>query len=92
MLNLHALWPHSCANGPGIRMVLWFQGCTLRCSGCFNPDTHAAEPRWQVSVEELMGRNIAIEHVPAAEVWIDAAGNISITGIEPPSIAGFQGA
>jgi hypothetical protein len=25
MLNLRALWPHSRANGPGVRMVLWFQ-------------------------------------------------------------------
>jgi anaerobic ribonucleoside-triphosphate reductase activating protein len=22
--------------------VVWFQGCTLGCAGCFNPDTHAA--------------------------------------------------
>jgi anaerobic ribonucleoside-triphosphate reductase activating protein len=56
MLDLHAIWAHSRANGPGTRMVLWFQGCTLGCPGCFNPATHAPEPRWQVSVEEIMGR------------------------------------
>ncbi len=26
-------------NGPGRRMVLWLQGCSLRCPGCFNPST-----------------------------------------------------
>lgn len=27
------------ANGPGIRISLWTQGCSHRCEGCFNPDT-----------------------------------------------------
>jgi anaerobic ribonucleoside-triphosphate reductase activating protein len=29
-------------NGPGRRVVIWVQGCTLACPGCFNPDTHPA--------------------------------------------------
>jgi hypothetical protein len=29
MLNLHALLPRSHANGPSVRMVSWFQDCTL---------------------------------------------------------------
>lgn len=29
-------------NGPGLRAVLWVQGCDLACPGCFNPSTHAA--------------------------------------------------
>lgn len=29
-------------NGPGRRVVVWVQGCTLACPGCFNPGTHAA--------------------------------------------------
>lgn len=41
-LNVHHLLPASRANGPGLRAVLWLQGCTLACPGCFNPDTHAA--------------------------------------------------
>ena len=36
-VRLHAYLPHSRANGPGLRAVLWFQGCTLACPGCFNP-------------------------------------------------------
>lgn len=39
--RLHAMEPRSRANGPGVRTVVWFQGCTLGCVGCFNPATHA---------------------------------------------------
>jgi len=37
---LHAFIPASRANGPGLRAVVFFQGCTLYCPGCFNPETH----------------------------------------------------
>lgn len=42
-MKLHAIEPRSRANGPGARFVVWFQGCTLGCPGCFNPTTHPAE-------------------------------------------------
>jgi anaerobic ribonucleoside-triphosphate reductase activating protein len=37
---LHALIPASRANGPGVRAVVFFQGCNLGCVGCWNPRTH----------------------------------------------------
>lgn len=37
---LHAFVPASRANGPGLRAVVYFQGCSLSCSGCWNPDSH----------------------------------------------------
>jgi anaerobic ribonucleoside-triphosphate reductase activating protein len=40
-LRLHAFEPASRANGPGVRAVIWTQGCGLGCPGCFNPETHA---------------------------------------------------
>lgn len=39
-LRVHAFVECSRANGPGARAVLWVQGCTLACPGCFNPQTH----------------------------------------------------
>ncbi|WP_050613871.1 anaerobic ribonucleoside-triphosphate reductase activating protein [Bacillus testis] len=30
----------SIVDGPGLRMVLWTQGCIHRCPGCHNPQTH----------------------------------------------------
>jgi len=43
-VKLHAIEPRSRANGPGARFVVWFQGCTLGCPGCFNPATHGDGP------------------------------------------------
>ena len=37
---LHALIPASRANGPGLRAVVFFQGCSLGCPKCWNPSTH----------------------------------------------------
>jgi anaerobic ribonucleoside-triphosphate reductase activating protein len=39
--RMHAVLPRSRANGPGLRYVIWSQGCTLACPGCFNPETHS---------------------------------------------------
>jgi anaerobic ribonucleoside-triphosphate reductase activating protein len=41
--RVHATVPRSRANGPGERFVVWTQGCSLACPGCFNPETHAAQ-------------------------------------------------
>jgi anaerobic ribonucleoside-triphosphate reductase activating protein len=38
---LHAFIPASRTNGPGLRAVVFFQGCTLACRRCFNPETHS---------------------------------------------------
>jgi len=39
-LRVHAVAPRSRANGPGARLTIWVQGCTLACPGCFNPASH----------------------------------------------------
>lgn len=35
MLNIHAI-ERAFIYGPGARAVIWFQGCTLHCKGCWN--------------------------------------------------------
>lgn len=39
-LQLHSLMECSTVNGPGRRAVIWTQGCSLQCPGCWNPQTH----------------------------------------------------
>lgn len=52
--RVHAIEPRSRANGPGARFVIWLQGCTLGCPGCFNPTTHPQDAGQLRSVEELL--------------------------------------
>ncbi len=43
----------SIVDGPGIRTVVWFQGCSHNCKGCHNPETHSFESGKIVSIEEI---------------------------------------
>jgi anaerobic ribonucleoside-triphosphate reductase activating protein len=55
---LHALIPASRANGPGLRAVVFFQGCKLGCVGCWNPRTHqfrGAEVTVDAVAQEVLG-------------------------------------
>jgi len=55
-LRMHGFLPASLANGPGRRAVLWVQGCSLGCPGCFNPGSHALSAGSEVAVPELIDR------------------------------------
>src|SRR5437870_2170076 len=37
---IHGFVSGSRVNGPGLRAVVYFQGCTLHCQNCWNPGTH----------------------------------------------------
>lgn len=59
LLRIHQFLPYSRANGPGVRAVVWVQGCSLGCPGCFNPETHSFGGGELVAVDELV-RRIAV--------------------------------
>lgn len=40
VLFVYGISAESYINGPGRRCVLWTQGCSLKCLGCFNPASH----------------------------------------------------
>jgi anaerobic ribonucleoside-triphosphate reductase activating protein len=63
ILRLHAVEPRSAANGPGTRFVIWFQGCTIGCPGCFNPETHDPHGGFTASVPELLEKMAGVEGV-----------------------------
>ncbi|MEK6760041.1 MAG: 4Fe-4S single cluster domain-containing protein [Deltaproteobacteria bacterium] len=54
LLNIHGVLKRSMVNGPGTRLVVFFQGCDRGCPGCFNPDTHSKEARTLYSAEDLI--------------------------------------
>jgi anaerobic ribonucleoside-triphosphate reductase activating protein len=70
-LRVHAIEPRSRANGPGARFVVWLQGCTLGCPGCFNPTTHDPLGGDERDVAEL-----------AAQIPDDVEG-LTLSGGEP---------
>lgn len=53
-LRLHSLMECSTVNGPGRRAVIWTQGCSLRCSGCWNPQTHNPQFGFERKVPEIV--------------------------------------
>ena len=44
----------SIVDGPGVRMVLWTQGCPHHCEGCHNPQTHAFDQGKLYDVNDLV--------------------------------------
>lgn len=59
--------------GPGRRIGLWFQGCSIRCSGCISADTWA-EGRGELELGQIL------EHLEGA---LSLADGITISGGEP---------
>ena len=43
VLNTHSIQTLGCVDGPGLRMVVFCQGCPLNCSYCHNPDTRTGK-------------------------------------------------
>lgn len=46
----------SFVDGPGVRMVIWTQGCPHHCKGCHNPQTHAFAGGGLYSIADLVKR------------------------------------
>ena len=74
--RIHSLESFGAVDGPGIRYVIFFQGCPLRCIYCHNPDTWPLDRGQVVSVEELVEK--ALPYRPFLR-----GGGITITGGEP---------
>jgi anaerobic ribonucleoside-triphosphate reductase activating protein len=72
-IQLHAVIDRSRANGPGQRLAIWFQGCSLGCPGCFNPATHPVGGE-TVDAADLIDRALAQG---------DAIEGVTISGGEP---------
>lgn len=58
--------PDSVVDGPGIRCVIWAQGCLHKCVGCHNPQTHAMDGGFNKLIDDLcseikqIGQNITL--------------------------------
>ena len=69
-LNVAMTMPRSMANGPGQRAVIWVQGCTIGCSGCYNSVTHPHKIQTITSPEKLANWINSIEDIEGIKTSI----------------------
>lgn len=53
-IRLAAILPESLVNGPGMRRVLFGQGCPHNCKGCFSPHTHSYTEGVFIDMDEII--------------------------------------
>lgn len=54
-IRIAGIVQESIVDGPGIRLVVFAQGCKHHCLGCHNPETHSFEGGQLITIEELLG-------------------------------------
>ncbi len=79
MLNVHSIETFGTHDGPGIRLVVFTQGCLFRCAYCHNPDTQAmkTDQMKQMSSEEI------IEKLEKQKPYFKDRGGLTVSGGEP---------
>lgn len=76
--RIHSFESFGTVDGPGIRFVLFMQGCSLKCKYCHNRDTWDSCGGTQYSLEEILDK---IEKYKA--YFIPSGGGVTISGGEP---------
>lgn len=65
-------------DGPGIRTVVFFQGCNLRCTYCHNPDT------WQCGTGTSISSEMLLKKLKRYKPYYDkSGGGVTFSGGEP---------
>lgn len=78
MGKIHSIETMGALDGPGIRMIVYFQGCVLRCLYCHNPDTWNLSGGQEMSVEEIVNKAVRYKPYFAAHM-----GGVTFSGGEP---------
>jgi anaerobic ribonucleoside-triphosphate reductase activating protein len=76
-VRISGIIEESIVDGPGIRYVVFTQGCPRRCPGCHNPDTHDMGGGYEMSVEDL------IRKFKESALGNPLLGGVTISGGEP---------
>ncbi len=77
MLKVHSIQSLGTLDGPGVRYVVFLQGCHLRCKCCHNPDTWNMAAGKEMAVEELA------KQVARYREFFGCDGGITVSGGEP---------
>lgn len=81
--RIHSIQSLGTLDGPGVRFVIFMQGCNLRCKCCHNPDTWSMECGTEYTPLQIL------EKVLRYRSYFGADGGITISGGEPLLQAGF---
>ncbi|RYL93067.1 pyruvate formate lyase-activating protein [Sporolactobacillus sp. THM7-4] len=76
--NVHSIESFGTVDGPGIRFVVFVQGCLLRCKYCHNVDTREIGTGKPVAVEDIMKE--LKDYLPFIQ---SSGGGITVSGGEP---------
>lgn len=76
-LRVHSIETFGVHDGPGIRLVIFVQGCQFRCLYCANPDTLAIEGGELFEVEALVQRALKEQR------YFGTKGGVTVSGGEP---------
>ena len=74
--RIHSLESFGTVDGPGIRYVVFLQGCPLRCQYCHNPDT------WNYAGGTLMTAEEILDEYEKVKTFLKNGG-LTVTGGEP---------
>lgn len=74
--RIHSLESFGSVDGPGVRYVVFLQGCPMRCAYCHNPDT------WEVNAGKLMEPEEIMERYNSNKAFYQKGG-LTVTGGEP---------
>ena len=75
--RIHSFQSLGTVDGPGVRSVIFMQGCPLRCVCCHNPDTWDFEGGTEMSADELVNK------VLRYKAYYGEGGGITVSGGEP---------
>lgn len=78
MLKVHSFQSLGAVDGPGLRYIIFLQGCPYHCPWCHNPDTQSMSGGTEYTTDELVAR------VSRYRSYFDASGGgVTLSGGEP---------
>lgn len=75
--KIHSIESMGLVDGPGIRTVVFFQGCDLRCIYCHNPDTWTKDGGMEMSADEILAK------IKRFKPYFKDTGGVTFSGGEP---------
>ena len=75
--RIHSFQSLGTADGPGVRAVVFMQGCPLRCACCHNPDTWDFNGGTEVTPDEIFRK------IKRLKNYFDRDGGVTVSGGEP---------